>query len=139
MSKKKHPWHIRIPLDILGFFLMIISPFLGWLPGPGGIPLFIAGLSIVAINHEWAERYLEIIKKYADRIGDLIFAENKRLQMFYDVFGPLLIIAAIGLFVVTDSYIFTFVSGVIGIFGIILLLGNRHRYKKLKRKILNKK
>ncbi len=58
-SSKKHGLLKRILIDIAGFGLMILAPFLGWLPGPGGIPLFLAGLGLVSINHAWARKLLK--------------------------------------------------------------------------------
>jgi len=49
----------RILIDIAGILLVIISPFFGWVPGPGGIPIFLAGLGLLATNHEWAKHLLE--------------------------------------------------------------------------------
>jgi membrane-bound ClpP family serine protease len=57
-------WKIVV-LDVLGVALMILAVLTGWLPGPGGIPLFIIGLSLLAINHEWAERYIDLLKNRA--------------------------------------------------------------------------
>jgi hypothetical protein len=58
-SFKKHNLLKRVLIDIAGFGLMILAPFLGWLPGPGGIPLFLAGLGLVSINHAWARKLLK--------------------------------------------------------------------------------
>jgi hypothetical protein len=41
---------------------MVLAILLGWLPGPGGIPLFLVGLSLLAINHEWAKKRMDSIK-----------------------------------------------------------------------------
>lgn len=125
-------WKI-ILLDTLGVVLMIAAVLTGWLPGPGGIPLFIIGLSLLAIHHDWAKRYIDILRKYADRLGDFVFINNPKLQMFYDVVSPLAI--GLGIFLLFRHSAVWVVS--VGIFltfiGITFFLGNRNRWQKLKR------
>ncbi|HZX01879.1 PGPGW domain-containing protein [Kribbella sp.] len=48
----------RIGVGVLGGLLLLAAPLTGWLPGPGGIPLFIAGLAVLASEFEWAQRLL---------------------------------------------------------------------------------
>lgn len=54
--------------DSLGILLIIAAPLLGWLPGPGGLPLFFAGLSLLAINHDWAQRLLDKMKSHTGKL-----------------------------------------------------------------------
>ena len=54
---------VRIALVVLGFFLMALTPVVGPLPGPGGIIVFAAGLSLVLKYSEWAKRYYVRFKK----------------------------------------------------------------------------
>jgi uncharacterized protein (TIGR02611 family) len=58
----------RIVIGVVGGLLIIAAPLTGWLPGPGGIPLFIAGLAVLASEFEWAQRLLLKVK---DRVKDL--------------------------------------------------------------------
>ena len=48
----------RVGVGVVGGLLLILAPLTGWLPGPGGIPLFIAGLAVLAREFEWAQRVL---------------------------------------------------------------------------------
>ncbi|WP_181883592.1 hypothetical protein [Sphingorhabdus pulchriflava] len=41
---------------VLGWFLMILAPLIGWLPGPGGLILFPIGLALVLKNSRWAKK-----------------------------------------------------------------------------------
>jgi uncharacterized protein (TIGR02611 family) len=54
----------RIGVGIVGGLLLILAPLTGWLPGPGGIPLFIAGLAVLASEFEWAQRVLMRVKEW---------------------------------------------------------------------------
>lgn len=35
---------------------MLASGLIGWLPGPGGIPVFLLGIAILASEFAWADR-----------------------------------------------------------------------------------
>jgi hypothetical protein len=54
----------RIGVGVVGGLLLIAAPLTGWLPGPGGIPLFIAGLAVLASEFEWAQRLLYRVKDW---------------------------------------------------------------------------
>lgn len=126
-------WKVLI-FDVVGVALMLLAIATGWLPGPGGIPLFIIGLSILAIHHEWAQKYIDKIRDYVDNIGNWIFTENKSIQLAYDLICPLTLIGGgyllwlhhapwqitLGIFLIITS--------------VTLLIGNRKRFHKLKNK-----
>lgn len=61
-----------IVLDIVGVLLLILAMLVGWLPGPAGIPLALAGLSLLAINHDWAKRLLERFKTEGLKVKDKV-------------------------------------------------------------------
>ncbi len=123
-------------LDTLGVACIVIAPLMGWLPGPGGVPLLILGLSLLAVHHEWAQRYIDFLRKYADRIGDKIFLANPRLQLLYDIAAPLLLAVGILLFVRKDS-LWMASAGMVAIIGALLFFfGNRQRGRRLKERFL---
>ena len=112
---------------------MLAALATGWLPGPGGIPLFIIGLSLLAINHDWAKRYIDLTKQYANRLGDLIFVENPKLQLFYDIVSPLLLGTGIAL-AWGHSAIWQLSLGIFLFFmGLTIGLGNRGRWANLRK------
>lgn len=51
-------WY-RIGVGVLGALLIIASGLTGWLPGPGGIPLFLAGMAVWASEFAWAKSLME--------------------------------------------------------------------------------
>ena len=56
------PRRIRRPIVIvIGFLFVIAAGLTGWLPGPGGIPLFLLGVAILATEYAWAERFRDFI------------------------------------------------------------------------------
>lgn len=56
------PRHIRKPIVIvIGFLFVVAAGLTGWIPGPGGIPLFLIGIAILATEYEWAERLRDFV------------------------------------------------------------------------------
>ena len=66
------PRHIRKPITVIvGFTFVLAAGLTGWIPGPGGIPLFLIGVAILATEFEWAERLrdfvLRIVKWFSEQ------------------------------------------------------------------------
>jgi hypothetical protein len=59
----------RIGVGVLGAILLIAAPLTGWLPGPGGIPLLIAGLAVLASEFAWAQHVLHRVKTWAQHLA----------------------------------------------------------------------
>jgi hypothetical protein len=56
---------MRIGQMVLGVVLLIITPVLGPLPGPGGMITFALGLGLVLRNSLWAKkRYVDFKRRY---------------------------------------------------------------------------
>lgn len=123
-----------ILIDIAGVFLIILSGLTGWLPGPGGIPLLIAGLGLLSINHDWAQRWLEFIKEHGLKVTDKLFNGSRKTAIFVDVIGIIVLsIAVIIVFIFTQNIAKSAAIWLV-IVAAVLLLGNRGRFKKITRK-----
>ncbi len=63
----------RIPaaktgLFVLGLLLMLVSPAVGIIPGPGGVVVFGAGLALTLKYSEWAKRqYVRFKRKHPNK------------------------------------------------------------------------
>jgi hypothetical protein len=55
----------------LGAFLLIISPIVGALPGPGGIIVAAIGLAMVLRTSMWARRRYVNFKRWQPKVGNL--------------------------------------------------------------------
>lgn len=62
-EKAKHVWTHKLPTSVrksivlvVGSLFIVAAAATGWLPGPGGIPLFLVGIAILATEFTWAER-----------------------------------------------------------------------------------
>lgn len=93
---KGRPSSVRKPLVLtLGGLLVIVSPFTGVLPGPGGIPIFLLGVAILASEYQWAERFkrfmLTIVPEWIKRYWRL----TPKWLYFFDIIALLIFGTAI--------------------------------------------
>jgi len=65
---QKNPM-IRTGLLVLGVAVILVSPLVGAIPGPGGIFVFAAGLVLVLQNSGWARRNFARWKRRWPRFG----------------------------------------------------------------------
>lgn len=93
----------RVGIDILGVLLIIASGLFGWIPGPGGLPLFFAGLGLLATNHEWARNLLATLKTRGIDIIESV--------LNYRPWVPLLLDSAAVLFMSSALYILIQTTG----------------------------
>ncbi|PID31902.1 hypothetical protein CR970_03430 [Candidatus Saccharibacteria bacterium] len=121
----------RIGIDVVGGLCLVASALFGWLPGPGGIPLLILGLSLLGTNHTWAERILYLIQQHGLRI----FANNPKVTLLIDLAGVAVItISVLVILLVTRSVAHTIAISLIFSAAIALLL-NRQRHQVITRTI----
>ncbi len=123
-----------ILIDAAGVLLIILAGLTGWLPGPGGIPLLIAGLALLSINHDWAERWLVTVKKHGINISDKLFNGSKKTKIIIDVVSVLFICIAVLLVATFTRNLAKSAAIWLVIIALVLLLGNRQRLKKLLKK-----
>jgi hypothetical protein len=66
--RRKKSVLVRQSLMVLGFLLIIVSPLVGAIPGPGGVFVFAAGLALILRNSEWAKRlYVRFKRKHPNK------------------------------------------------------------------------
>lgn len=131
----------KIAVDILGILLIIASLLFGWLPGPGGMPLFLAGMGLLASNHLWAKQLLNWFKQKGAKLFNIIFNDNPYLIIIYDVLSVCLIVFA---GIVINKFSGNLIQGVaimLIFLGIGLFISNRKRISTINKfveKIKNK-
>jgi hypothetical protein len=124
-----------IAVDILGFACIIGAVLLGWLPGPGGIPLLIIGLSLLANNHEWAERLLAKVKAEGVHWFYKIFDGGPKTRWLIDVITiGVVAVSVIFLMSATRSVLKTAAISLI-IASIFMFLSNRRRYHSVLKRV----
>ena len=88
---QKVPKHIRRPIVLtLGLFFVLLSGAIGWLPGPGGIPIFLLGIAILSTEFHWAERLKRKILHYIHATGAWIRIHS-RISLLITLFGLILL------------------------------------------------
>jgi len=61
---------VRSALVVTGFILIGLTPVVGPIPGPGGVVVFAAGLSLVLRYSAWAKRFYVRFKRRHPKKGD---------------------------------------------------------------------
>lgn len=130
MAKRDNSFWKVVGFDILAGFCFLGVILFGWLPGPGGIPLFILGLSLLAANHDWAERWLETAKHHGVSFKKWIFPNKRWVRNLYD-FGSIAI-ASTGVYIVAtnDNRLIEGAGVVMVCFSLFVFLVNRDRFDK---------
>lgn len=75
----------RIATDAAGYFLILCGIAFGWLPGPGGIPLVIAGLGLLSINNKWARDLRRYALEHGGELIKILFPSHWFVQGLYDI------------------------------------------------------
>lgn len=130
-NENNRPLIKKIGIDALGVLLILGAALFGWVPGPGGIPLFLAGLGLLATNHKWARRILSEIKHRGMSISETIFKDYPLLIITYDILAVFLVVLAALIFTARTRNIYVGLSVVIFFMGVSLFLGNRQRINKI--------
>ncbi|MFP5281961.1 MAG: PGPGW domain-containing protein [Actinomycetes bacterium] len=92
----------RIAVGVVGLLFVVLGFATGWLPGPGGIPLVLLGLAILASEFEWAHRPVQWFKRQLHRYSGW---SRPQQVMFWVLF-----FAACG----TVGYLYMFALGIPG-------------------------
>ncbi len=127
MSKRKNPlWKVFL-YDLAGITCLILVPFLGPLPGPGGIPLLLAGFGLLAVNHDWADDAIIFVKKHGDNLIKIFFPDNFWIKWAWDI--GLAGVFVFGLWVDTlgDSFWYTILGLLFNAGATTLFMFNRGR------------
>ncbi len=79
-----------IATDAAGIGCLALVPLLGPLPGPGGIPLVLAGFGFLAVNHDWADDAIHHVKKHSENLQNIIFPDKPVAKWAWDIFSLVL-------------------------------------------------
>jgi len=91
--------------DIAGVGCLMLVPFLGPLPGPGGIPLIVAGLGLLASNHDWADDAIVYVKKRSTSLRKIVFPNVTWVKWSWDLFALFLISSGTWLNIVAEHWL----------------------------------
>ncbi len=123
--------HIRKPLVFLiGMLFIILSPFAGVIPGPGGILVFLVGISILASEFDWAENLKSILLVKLPSEVKRRWQPTPAWALVFDISAVILFTGSV-LFILNGKYI---PATSFGVGAISLFLFNRNRLQYFKRK-----
>ena len=128
-----------IGTDIAGVICLILVPILGPLPGPGGIPLLVTGLGLLAINHDWAKDWLSYVKKHSESVRDIMFPDTTWAKWGWDIIAASLLIAGLWINLFAEWWLIKGMSIGMMASSTTLFLLNRNRIAKLDEKLRGKK
>ncbi len=120
-----------ILFDTLAVICFIGVVLFGWLPGPGGVPLFLLGLGLLAVNHDWAERWLETAKHKGVTFKKKLFPDNQLIRYAYDIATLSLVALGIYVFITNDNRFIESASILVVCFSLFVFLLNRDRFDKI--------
>jgi hypothetical protein len=60
---------MRLAQLIAGIILILITPLVGLLPGPGGVVVFGIGFGLILRNSAWAKRRYVVFKRKRPKMG----------------------------------------------------------------------
>jgi len=120
--------------DIAGYLLIIAAILTGWLPGPGGIPLALAGLGLLSINNKWARDLREWLLDNGGKLVGFFFPKNAAIEWLYDILALLLLIVT-GVLEARHAAVWQMSLGILAFFiALLIALMNRDRLTRFKHK-----
>jgi hypothetical protein len=125
------PWWKVLATDTLGILLLLLVPLIGPLPGPGGIPLLLAGFSLLAINHDWADGAIAYIKKHSVSLRHVVFPDIPWVKWSWDILSVVLLVGGTYLNVVAEYWLLKALSIGIMASSTTLFILNRNRINAL--------
>lgn len=129
---KRRPFWQRIGIDVLGVLAIIAAGVTAPIPGPGGLPLLIIGLSLLATNHSWAERILIKVKIHGNTLSEKVFSKHRVARIGVDIAGVILIALAVIILTQATRTVARTSAISLGLLAVVLFLGNRERWQSIK-------
>jgi uncharacterized membrane protein YbaN (DUF454 family) len=128
----------RIGTDFAGYLLIALGIAFGWLPGPGGVPLILAGLGLLSIHNKWARQWREWLIGHAGQFTKYIFPKHRVIQDGYDLLALILLVVVVALAWLHVA-VWQLSLAIALFFMAILIVGfNRDRAASLARKVSRK-
>ncbi len=129
----------RILTDTAGYVLILLGVLSSPLPGPGGIPLMLAGLGILSIHNVWAQKLRDRLLQHGGKFVEKLFPQNRWIQLLYDLLVILLLVL-VAVLIGRHAALWQ-ISLAVGLFFLALTVAgmNRDRANRLKRKLTGRK
>lgn len=129
----------RFGIDIAGYTCLILVPLIGWLPGPGGIPLLVAGLGLLSVHNKWAKKLLDYVKKHSENLRTIIFPKKTSVEWFWDIVAIGLFIGACVVSIFVDFWLIRALATGVGALSTTIFVFNKGRIERLQRAFTKKR
>ena len=126
-SKRKNSVIKIILTDTAGVLCLLLVPFLGPLPGPGGIPLLITGFGLLAVNHDWADGAVHYVKQHSESLQRVIFPDVTWVKWSWDIFSVFLLVSGSALNIYAEHWFWKAFSYAVMAGSTTLFMMNRNR------------
>ncbi len=121
----------RIIIDALGYLLVVVGIILMPVPGPGGLPITLAGLGLLSIENDWARSARKWLIDNGHGMAARFFPDKKEIQALYDLLVVVMLSLAIFTLTKENGRLVELAAG-LGISGSLLVfLFNRQRLDKI--------
>jgi len=124
----------RFGTDIAGYTCLLLVLPIGLLPGPGGIPLLVAGLGLLSIHNIWAKGMLDYVKKHSQSLRTIFFPRKRAIEWFWDLSAIALFVSACIISIYADYWFFKAMGTGMGAVSTTIALFNRGRLDSLQRR-----
>lgn len=129
----------RFGTDLAGYLCLLLVIPVGSLPGPGGIPLLIVGLGLLAVHNEWAKRLLAYAEEQTDSLRSIFFPKNRAIERLWDAFAVSLFAFSMWYGITYDHRPHSLIATVLGAGASTLFMTNRDRLGFVRTKLTRKK
>ncbi len=124
----------RVATDAAGYLLILAGIAIGWLPGPGGIPLIVGGLGLLSINNLWAKRLRQWVIENGGKVVTIMFPKHPIAEWGYDIAVGLLFVLTVAL-EIRHASVWQVGLGITAFFiALFIALTNRDRLKRFRNK-----
>lgn len=124
----------RFGTDIAGYLCLILVLPIGALPGPGGIPLLVAGLGLLSVHNAWAKSLLDYVKKHSSSLRNIFFPHRKNIELSWDIFAVCMFISAFIVSIFIDFWFFKALGTAMGAVSTTIFMFNRARLERLQKR-----
>lgn len=126
----------RLAIDIAGYALIVGGIALGWFPGPGGIPLIVAGLGLLSMHNEWAKRLRVLVIQHGGKLVKYLFPRWAWVEWSYDIVAFLLLVVTL-LLELHHAYLWEISLGISAFcIAVFIALSNRGRLDQFRKRSL---
>ena len=126
--KKTHGSFRKPIVFVTGIILICIAPIVGFVPGPGGILVFLLGIAILASEFDWALSLKSFFLKSVPKEVKKRWRPTPRWEYVFDITAFCLITYS----AIFAHYSYWVPSAYAGLVGLALLIFNRSRLDRFK-------